>query len=406
MTGNDILRSQTRTPLGGQGRSSLSARRAARELLLLCTTSNISSENKERILQILAGTVDWKYLFDLAELHGTASLIAHNLMAKDLAGQVSRPCLDKLNQIYNSNLYRNMVISGEQSQILSVFSQRGIANIPLKGTILAEVLFENLALRRVTDIDILINHSDMVQAGSLLEGMGYRQLEMQGTWDHPFHDVPYYKKKKFPLFVELHWDLADRKLMAVAEQEIWRRAQPMQLQGITTKVLSPEDNLLYLAHHLSKQETYLLKFLADIAELLKKYGGVLDWDYIIESARSWQIEYAVYFSLRRVKDLLAVPVADSVLGALKPAWWRWAAIDLLIPREAFVSPIRGTKLRGETLALGRSLMMKRIPQILAVLSRHRGSDKRVAWLRTATWAVLVFGAALGRSTVRAVPGWK
>ena len=381
-------------------RSSAFGKRAARKLILLCTTSSMSPERKEQISEILAGTVDWKYMFDLMELHGISSLIAHNLAAEDFASQIRKPYVEKLNQIYNNTLYRNIVVSNELARILSAFNQHNIDVLPLKGTVLAEELYGNPALRTVTDIDILVNQSNLTQARGLLNELGYQQVEMPPMWVHPFHDAPYRKKGKFPSVVELHWDLADRKLVTIAEQDIWRRSQQLKLQGISTRTLSPEDNLLYLSNNLSKQKAQILKSLGDISELLKKYEGGLDWDYVIESAGSWQIESSVYFSLKRVKDLLGISVPESVLSALKPALWRRGAIEFLTSRSGFVSPIRSVKLRNETSAVVHSLMMKHVNQILAALSKHRGSMRRAAWLRTATWVVLVFGAALVRNAFR------
>ena len=383
-----------------RGKLSPSGRRAAREILLLCTTANISAKGKERLSWVLTEAVDWGYLLGLAEFHGVTPLIARNLDTNGFSTQIPQPYLDQLKHGYNSTLYRNVILSAELANVLSAFSHHGIAVIPLKGTILAEILYGNPALRTVVDMDILVHPVDVSLAGSLLVELGYKQLMPQQIWDHPFHEVPYCKQASFPLFIELHWDLDDRKLVAIPEQEIWHRAQPLQLQGISTKVLSPEDNLLFLANHLVKQEMHFLKSLGDISELLKKYDAVLDWDYIVESAHSWQIEAAVYYSLRQAADLLEAPMPISYLEVLKPALWRKWVLDFLMSREAFVSPIRSEKLRSETLAVAHSLMMKHVHQMLAVLSRHRGPEKKGAWLRTAMWIMLVFIAGVGRNGAR------
>jgi hypothetical protein len=164
-------------------------------------------------------------------------------------------------------------------------------------------------------------------------------------------------------------------------------------------VLSSEDNLLFLANHLSKQDTQLLRFLGDIAELLRKYNGHLDWDYIIESAHSWQVEATVYYSLKRARDILGAPVPAYSLDTLKPSTWRRWVLDFLLSPEAFVS-INRNRLVSETSVLARSLMMKHTHQILTVLSRYRGSGKKGAWLRTAIWIMLVFIVGLGRNGIK------
>jgi hypothetical protein len=209
------------------------------------------------------------------------------------------------------------------------------------------------------------------------------------------------------MFIEIHWDLADPKLVSVPTQEIWRRAQSMELQGLSTLVLSPEDNLLFLAQNLFKQDTHLLKSLCDVAELLKKYALTLYWDYIEEAAQSWRVDSALYFSLRQARDILGAPVPISRLEALKPGWWRRFLFNFLMNREILVAPIRGDRLRSWTLTFAGSLVMKHVRQTLAVLSRHQGSSKRAAWLRTAIWISLVLLAALQRNMVRTTSGgWR
>lgn len=389
----------------GRAKSSLSGQRSAKEILLLCTTANISHGKKERISQILAGSVDWRYLLYLAEFHGVAPLIAHNLVANGLASQVPQPCLERLNKIYHSTLYRNVILSGELSKVLSLFSQHDIAAIVLKGTILAEQLYGNPGLRTVSDMDILVQPQQVSLASSLILEMGYKRVAQQVTRNHPFHEE-YYKQVQYPVFIELHWNLDDPKLVAVPQQEIWHRAQLLQIQGGTTMVLSPEDNLLFLSNHLSKHSTNLLRSLNDIAELLKKYHGLLDWDYVLESTHSWGIEAAVYYSLWRAQEIFGAPVPTSVVKVLKPESWRRWLLDFLISQEFFISNTRSPQLRNETCVVVRSLMMRHVHQAALVLARNRGRNKRAAWLRTATWIVLVFGAALGRNAARFVSGWR
>jgi len=405
MLQKDTLHNQTGLPLTGQDSSSPAGKRAARNILLLCTTAGISPGRKEQISRLLLGVVDWRYLLDLAEFHGVSPLIAHNLATSGLSIQVPQPYAERLNKIYTSILYRNVILSNELTKVLSIFKQRDISAIVIKGTFLAEQLYGNPSLRTVSDMDILVQPEKLSKASSLLLEMGYHKYTEQDVWQHPFHDV-FYRQAQFPLFIELHWNLDDRKLVAFPEQEIWHRAQQFQIQGETIMMLAPEDNLLFLSVHLAKQSTQMLKSLCDITELIKKYDGILDWDYIVKSAHSWGVGTAVHYSLSRCKEILGAPVPVSVIGALKPGAWRRWLLGFLVGREFFISATRLTKLRYETQTTVRSLTMQHISQTAAVLAKFRGSNKKVWWLRTAFWMVLVFGTALIRNTGQALSGWR
>lgn len=397
-----VLSRPTRNQTTFRGNSTAIERRVAGKLLLLCVTSSVDPKSREQIGQILGRGVDWGYLLELAELQGVTPLVAYNLIANGFSPQVPQPYLDQINQTYHQTLYRNMLLTGELANVLAAFRRRGVEVITLKGTTLAEILYRNPALRIVSDIDLLVHLNDIPLSASILKELGYRKLDSRSPWDHPFHEVPYFKQAAFPMFIEIHWDLADPKLVSVARQEVWRRAQPMEQQGLSTLVLSPEDNLLFLANSLFKQDVHLLKSLCDVAELLKKYALELDWDYIERAARLWQVDSALYFSLRQARDILGAPISVSPLEALKPGWWRRSLSSFLMNRETLISPIRGDRLRSWTSTLAGSLAMKHIPQTLAVLSRYQGTRKKAAWLRTVIWIILVLLAALSRNMARMV----
>jgi hypothetical protein len=377
-------------------RAALAGLRAAREILLLCTTANVSPIGKKQLSQILTEPVNWRYLLDLAEFQGIIPLVAHNLVGNGFSHQVPQSYIDQLKHDYNRIMSKNLILSSELTKVLSTLSQVQIAAIPLKGTVLAEVLYGNPGLRMVVDMDIWVHSGEISLAGTVLSKLGYKQEGTEQAWQHPFHSAPYRKEGHFPVFLDLHWALDDSREVAFPQQEIWRRAQPLQLQGVPILTLSPEDNLMFMANHLSKNDFHRLKFLGDIAELLKKYQGSLDWDYITKSAHSWQIASAVYYALVRAKDLIGAPVPASSLEALRPSSWRWWLLDFLVSQETFVSPIKWNRLRSETLVLTRSLMVSGPHRMLAVLSRHRGPGKKGAWLRTLFWIMLVFVAGWQR----------
>jgi hypothetical protein len=392
---------ETKKPQNKHHASSPARRQAARNVLLLCTTTAVSPQNKERLSRILAEPVDWEYLLDLASFHGVMPLITHNLVVNGFSSQVPQPCLDELKQTYHGTMYRNLILYSELAKILSTFNEHGVETICLKGAPLAESLYGNPYLRHVGDMDILVHPEDVAKGGALLADLGYQQDVTQQNNNHPFHGKPFWKKANFLLVVELHWHLDDGKLVSFSEPEIWRRAQPLQFEGVSTLVLSPEDNSLFLANHLFKHDSSLLRLLADIAELVKKHEESLDWDYIGSSAHAWQVAPAAYFALIRIKELTDAPVPDSMLEAVKPGICRRWLIDYLLSRETFISPIRDRRLRDWTAHAIRSLMMKGTREMRLVLSRQEGTGKTGKWLRILFWVLWIVAAATWRNGARA-----
>ncbi len=393
----NVLRARMKSEPEKLAGSTSSARQAARDILLLCTAGSISPGRKRLVSQTATNDVDWNYLLKLAELHGITPLIARNLNEnEDLEKVVPDSFRRSIKQVYSRTLFTNVILSRELTSILTVFRQHGIDAIVLKGVTLAEQLYGNLGLRAVSDMDILVRPEDISRAGHLLEEMGYQQLIDSQSWDHPFHEAPYCRQAQFPLVVELHRNLDDENLISFSQKNIWQRAQSLEMQDGEITVLSPEDNILFLSDHLTKHSTHLLMLLNDIAELLKKYREKLDWDYIVKTCRELGLEVVVYNSLKWAYKLIGAPVPQLILDDLKPGLCRRRLMNFLVGRKTLVNGMYLVKLRDETYALVRSLMMRRFHQMVRVFSRnHRG--KRLTWFRTILWIILVFGAASGRT---------
>jgi hypothetical protein len=374
-----------------------SGRRAAREIFLLCATADMSPARVSLASHILSSTLDWDYLHELSEFHNVSQLIANNLINSELSGLVPASYLERLVRVYKNSLYRNIVLASEQEKILSEFDRHGINTILLKGTALSEQLYGDPGMRTVGDIDILVEPHKLAAAGSLLLEMGYQQSESKQTWDHPFHDIPYYKQLQFPSIIELHWNLQDPRLVSVPLEQIWRRAYSIPVKNGKTSVLSPEDTLLLLASNLPKISGHRLRALCDIFELLKKYRDVLDWEYVIESSHSWGVEIALYYTLKRIKEILAAPISDAIIKRVKPGFWRCRLLDFFCSKEYFISSIYSDRLRTESSIIFRSLTMKSVSRMLQVLYAYNSGSKRTTWLRTGLWVILVFGIALWRN---------
>jgi hypothetical protein len=390
------------THQNSQRASSSSTRQAARDVLLLCSTTALSPRNRQELSRILEKPVDWRYLFKLASFHGIIPLVTHNMETNGFSSRVPQSYLNELKQTYRGTIYRNLVMSSELVKILAAFRENGVEAICLKGAPLAEKIYGNPCLRPFGDMDILIHPEDVSRGKALLADLGYQQEASPPGDEHQFHGAPFYKKGSLPFWVELHWDLDDCELVAFSEQEIWRRAELMQFEGIVIMLLSHEDNFLYLANHLCKHDSSLLKLLVDIAELLKKFGNSLDWEYIRESSRTLKIKPAVYYVLRRIKELTDAPVEDSILKAIKPATWRWWLLDYLLSRKTFISPIGNIRLRKWNKIVSRSLTIVGTHQMLYALSKREGHDKANKWIRIAFWIFLVIIAATWRNSSRLV----
>ncbi len=109
--------------------------------------------------------------------------------------------------------------------------------------------------------------------------------------------------------LELHRDLwADRFFRSDAEG-LWARSVEGTLLGRPTRLLSWEDTLIHLAIHRSRSPLRL-RWVCDIAELLRRHGDELDWDAV--AVRAERVG-------ARTSTWVVLSMAERFLGSAPPA---------------------------------------------------------------------------------------
>jgi hypothetical protein len=68
--------------------------------------------------------------------------------------------LARLRMQYMMNAARNMKMTAELLRILDALKEAGIKAMPLKGPVLAQQLYGDVALRQFSDLDILVARED------------------------------------------------------------------------------------------------------------------------------------------------------------------------------------------------------------------------------------------------------
>ena len=226
--------------------------------------------------------------------------------------------------------------------LLDAFDGAAIPVIPLKGPHLAEALWEDPGLRPFTDLDLLVRRADVPRAVELLGTLGYRALE----WERPLaYELAHATAAVFvpaaadpsAFPVDLHWDLvgfpAGARPHGLDVEEVWARAERAEAGGRPVLRLAREDLLLYLALHLAVHHPLAgAAWEPDVALLLRRHGGDLDWERVVERARRWSVSGAVYLALRLVEERFSPGVPAAVFPRLRPRGPRGLLLDRIGPR--------------------------------------------------------------------------
>ena len=288
-------------------------------LAIACARWPFDEGAREEIEHRAGATLDWKLFLAWIERHGIGPIAHHNLrqvgsplipsqVLTELAGQYARNVRLVLRQI------------AEAQRIQRTLSMAGIQSILIKGPVLSMIAFGDPTLRASRDIDLLVTPAQLHEADRLIRDAGYRRFApdfeltpRQHALHERFRCQFGYHSESSSLVVELHWRLtSNARLLRLDEGPLRERSHRVSLGGGDVRTLPAEDLFLYLCVHGGVHVWFRLKWLADIAALLRGAApGFIEG--AAERANSLGIARPVHQALVLARALLDAPAPESVL---------------------------------------------------------------------------------------------
>lgn len=301
----------------------------------------MSSPEDQLILRLLfAGATDrrsanynWHNLIRTCFREDIGAVIYYALKKAGLDDQVPPPYLQLLLRQFQTNFSVNMAIRQEFSSVLAGFNEEVVPHILLKGIALAEYCYPTIALRPMTDVDILVKKSDLFTIDHRLTGCGYESVDsdVQTAIRNPdgyLASLEYHKKggTTHPI-LHLHWHLVNTSVPAsmfspyVNIERFWEKSVPVHWVGTETRILAPEHLLIYLCEHALRinHSFNRLILVYDIYQVLMRYQGQLDWHFIAGESREFHLSDLVFFGLTIVTRYAGPIVPEDFLDRIRPA---------------------------------------------------------------------------------------
>jgi hypothetical protein len=309
---------------------------AERSLVLAALRTALTGAASHELAAMSSGSVDWERILKQAEDECLAPLLYSMARALPVPG----PVLERLRVAWVSGRRQFLLGSQQLTRVLSAFEHEGVPVIPLRGPALAELLYRDPGLRPFTDLDLLIHADHLPRALSLLSGLGYRHMEAGLPLTHELtwrHAASFTAEAPGEIPIDLHWGIVDYPgvgwAAGIAHQVLWDRAARVEKADGVRWELCPEDLLITLALHFAVHHALSgLLWQLDLALVVHRYAGTLEWDAVIERTRRWRIRGSVFFALREIRDRLEAPVPAWVLDRLRPWGLRPALYDWLRQR--------------------------------------------------------------------------
>jgi len=292
-------------------------------LIGLCRLE-FSSEQAGKLRTLASGIKKWKYLADLANAHGVAALVYHNLEKLGIIQYVSQDVEDFLRNALMMSMSRNAYHLNEMNEVLKILNNAGIKTILLKGLALEITVYGNTGLRQMTDVDILIRREDCLKARDLLIAKGFSSLPVKSPLHkiiltHTGKHLPSLIKNGFS--VEIHHELFGSGKSSLTNM-LYDKSVEYQINSERAFIPDAQIFFLYLVRHLflhEKNNESQLRLYTDLVVLIEKFGdSIINTDLLL-LAEMGGMSNTLFCKLESLRNMW---------GMLFPGW-----LNELIDRE-------------------------------------------------------------------------
>jgi len=299
------------------------------KILFLCSRINLSETQQGLLKDLIQKDINWQKVVKDADRHRTICLLYKNLSQLHLN---NKEIIDICQGRYLYFLLKTSKMYEKLCLILNDLRQKNIKIILLKGIVLAKLLYKDIALRPMADIDMLVCPKDWRQIDDVLKNRGFtarydllklNNLSKNRLYFHILYsnrtknqhgDVDYNDS----VHIEPRFKIFEFDFYKVNTDKIWNAAIEFSCDGINALMLSYEDMIMQLCFNLSKYNFGSLRSICDINEFILKYKDIINWDVFIKKSHKRYLNPINYFGLKHIKKLFDTPIPENVLQDLKP----------------------------------------------------------------------------------------
>ena len=249
-------------------------------VLRSCARITLDEDDERRLGAAVDRVTDWSALPAAAEAHGLAPLVYSHLrrLSVPVPVEIDRLLLALTVRHRRANETRCRALR----DVLDAFDAAGMDAIVLKGAALANLLYPSIALRPMSDIDLLVDGSVAVRAQCVLTQCGFHAPSAATS---PrlvaHHHLPPATRTDggVAVQVEVHRNALSRDVAATLTiRQLSAPPREFDLCGRTARTLNHADMLHHLCRHTAERASVLkLIWIADVMGYASRFAHEIDW---------------------------------------------------------------------------------------------------------------------------------
>jgi len=288
---------------------------AEQELILCCARTHVEPSQVARVGSLLDSELDWQRLLSYGSRHGVLPLVYENL--KRLAPEkVPEVWLLSLERSFKARILCNLRMVTELFEVLKSLEREGIKALPHKGPVLAVLAYKRLSLREFVDLDLVVDQREIPRVYERMTAIGYQSAYPWNNREWIRHIPGQYRFTKHHRKVEVHTPQTMRYFPRPLDlSAILSRVRAISLAGHELPCIAAEDLLPMLCVHGSTHLWDSLKWICDIAELIRN-AVTLDWEMTAARARELACERMLFLGLYLAKELFQTALPEAISQAI------------------------------------------------------------------------------------------
>lgn len=294
------------------------------ELDVLCrvirSTLDLEPEDCATIKGLITSSFDWQFFYQAASYHGVVPLVVATIdkYLKEVVPNEQRLLLSKLG---DQLARQNLLLLGEMFQMQDLFEAEGIPFVSFKGALVAVPYYGDLFLRPFSDLDLLVDHSNLDKTQDLLLRRGYKRIpDLAHIHTETFYRSSQFKEstneQTFRLggssgIVDVHWKVQPTHFLDIDTAEVLDSCVEVNVHGRSLKTLPVELGLIVLFAHASKHNWRQLMWACDIRQILLKEQ--INWSELFRLAKRFDVTNMVLLGLCLAEDLVGAKLPPEVI---------------------------------------------------------------------------------------------
>ncbi|MCS6910326.1 MAG: nucleotidyltransferase family protein, partial [Anaerolineales bacterium] len=244
-------------------------------------------------------------------------LVYHNLIALGL-GDTS---LALLRGIHRRTWYENQMRLRSLAELLNRFREAGMPTLVLKGAALALRYYDNVGLRPMDDVDLMVPTERAAEAIALLHRLGWRERPYREIRDVDSTVIAARHAWEFINAagdrMDLHWHALFTSCFPGADEPFWHGAEPLTVGYASSLALNATDALLHTCAHGARWNLLpSVRWVSDAIYILRSGPHRIAWQRFVELADWLGVTPHVRDSLDYLIQHFDAPVPAEALAQL------------------------------------------------------------------------------------------